>query len=432
VLPLGPWLGWLLASASPPGRSTQAPAAGAIASLGFLTIAAYGSWYYGFGVLLDPIHQSEGWSRGALGGVFGAAIFVNGAGAAVGGRLLDAGGPRRTFLIAALLGAGGLAAASFQHSLVGFALAYAIGGGSIGALGFYHVTLAAAARSAPLRSSQAIARLTMIGALASPIFLPITAWLIESSDWRITLRFDAVAVGLAFLIAAACVPDHRVQGQRRGSALAAFRTAWVRIAFRRLLVATLLSGAAADIMLAFQVPIMRAAGLPLAAAATIAGIRGFAQLAGRVPLGLVLRTMPARVALASAHLLAAIAALALLASGALPLALAYSLLAGTATGASSPLQGIYTAELVDHRELGLLLGVQQALYGLAGACGPILVGALLALTNSWVPAIALTTIGFAGAAFMLRSTRDNRDGAAKTSSHATIGGRPASPKSFEP
>jgi MFS family permease len=386
------------------------PAARAIASLGLLTIVAYGSWYYGFGVLLDPIHQSEHWSRGALGAVFGATILVNGIGAALGGRLLDAGGPRRTFLLAALLGAGGLLIASAQHSLVGFAVAYAIGGGSIGALGFYHVTEAAAARTTPGRSSQAISRLTIIGAFASPIFLPLTAWLVDHTDWRVALRVDAVAVAVAFLVAAALVPDHRISDAPRGRALDAFRVAWVGLAFRRLLIATLLSGAAADIMLAFQVPIMRAAGLPLAAAATIAGLRGFAQLGGRIPLGLVLRRTPARAALAAANLLGALAALLLLASGALPVAVAYSLLAGAATGASSPLQGIYTAELVDDHDLGLLLGVQQALYGVAGAAGPILVGVALAVTDSWVPAIVLTTLGFAGAAFMLRGGRASSSG----------------------
>ncbi len=385
-----------------PARPASAGSARvAIGILGLLTIVAYGTWYYGFGVLLDPIHDTEGWSRGALGAAFGAAIFVNGVGAALGGRLLDAAGPRRTFLLAAVLGSGGLALASLQNSLAGFAVAYAIGGGSIGALGFYHVTLAAAARTMPLRSSTAIARLTIIGAFSSPIFLPLTAWIVQTGDWRLTLQLDAVAIGAAFLAAAACVPDHRVHGEPQGSALAAFRFAWQRLAFRRLLYATLLTGAAADIMLAFQVPIMRAAGLPLAAAATVAGIRGFAQLGGRLPLGFVLRRMPARAALASANLLGAIAALLLLVSGALPLAVAYSILAGVATGASSPLQAIYTGELVERHDLGLLLGVQQALYGIAGACGPIIVGILLALTDSWVPAVVLTALGFATAAFIL-------------------------------
>ena len=397
----------------PGNPETPAPAVSphvAIGTLGLLTIVAYGTWYYGFGVFLEPIHEAEGWSRGALGGVFGAAILVNGLGAAVGGRLLDAAGPRRTFLLAAVLGAGGLAVASFQHTLLGFGLAYAVGGGSIGALGFYHVTQAAAARTTPSNPSQAIARLTIIGALSSPIFLPLTAWLVESGDWRATLRLDAIAVGLAFVAAAVCVPDHRVRDQPRGSAIDAFRAAWQGIAFRRLLYATLLSGAAADIMLAFQVPIMRAAGLPLAAAASIAGLRGFAQLGGRLPLGLVLRRTSARVALAAANVLAALAALLLLVSGTLPLAIAYSVLAGAATGASSPLQGIYTAELVGRRDLGLLLGVQQALYGIAGACGPILVGILLALTDSWVPAVVLTTIGFVLAALFLARSGDGKDG----------------------
>lgn len=388
-----------LASGPTPARDPSRTAA--IASLGVLTIVAYGCWYYGFGVLLDPIHHAEGWSRGALGGVFGAAILVNGVGAAVGGRLLDAAGPRRTFLLAAVLGAGGLAVASYQHDLYAFGASYAIGGGSIGALGFYHVTQAAAARTSPAHPSQAIARLTIIGALSSPIFLPLTAWLVESGDWRTTLRVDAAAIAIAFLLAAACVPDHRVRHERRGSAREAFRVAWERQAFRRLLCATLLAGAAADIMLAFQVPIMRAAGLPLAAAASIAGLRGFAQLAGRLPLGFVLRLLSARAALALSNLLAAIAALFLLVSGAYPLAVAYSLLAGAATGANSPLQGIYTSELVDRRDLGLLLGVQQALYGIAGACGPVLVGGLLAATDSWVPAVLLTVAGFTAAAFVL-------------------------------
>jgi MFS family permease len=69
--------------------------------------------------------------------------------------------------------------------------------------------------------------------------------------------------------------------------------------------------------------------------------------------------------------------------------------------ASSPLLGIYTAELVQPTDLGLLLGVQQALYGVAGAFGPIMVGILLTATGSWIPAIVLTAIGFAGAAMLL-------------------------------
>jgi MFS family permease len=94
----------------------------------------------------------------------------------------------------------------------------------------------------------------------------------------------------------------------------------------------------------------------------------------------------------------------------------------SATGASSPLQDIYTAELVDDHDLGLLLGVQQALYGVAGAAGPILVGVALAVTGSWVPAIVLTTLGFAGAAFMLRGGDASSSGRYEAALIAPSGG----------
>ncbi|HSB86798.1 MAG TPA: MFS transporter, partial [Ilumatobacteraceae bacterium] len=286
-----------------------------------------------------------------------------------------------------------------------FGLCYAVGGGGIGALGFYHVTQAAAMRSAPGDPARAVRRLTMLGAFSSPIFLPLTAWLVQSTTWRTTVMIEAVLASASFVVAALVVPDHRVGFRATGRSRDAFAHAWRSQLFRRLLVATLLSGIAADIMLAFQVPIMRDAGLPLATAAFIAGLRGLSQLLGRVPLGAILRRVPARRALAAAQAAAAVAALLLLASGSLVAAVAFGLVAGAATGASSPLQGIHTAELVPTAHLGLLLGVQQALYGVAGAAGPIMAGVLLSTTGSWVPAIVLTAVGFLGAAVLLRHQR---------------------------
>ena len=49
----------------------------AIAALGLVTITAYGSWFYAFGILIDPIHLDEGWSLAALGAIFAAAQIVN-------------------------------------------------------------------------------------------------------------------------------------------------------------------------------------------------------------------------------------------------------------------------------------------------------------------------------------------------------------------
>jgi predicted MFS family arabinose efflux permease len=249
--------------------------------------------------------------------------------------------------------------------------------------------------------ARAVARLTMIGAFSSPIFLPLAAWLVERTTWRRTVTVEALLVGVSFAFAAGVVPDHRRSARPAGHSREVFAQAWSGILFRRLLLSTLMSGIAADIMLAFQVPIMRAAGLPLATAAVIAGLRGLSQLLGRVPLSAILHAVPSRRALAMAHATAAVAAMLLVASGSLPVAICYGLVAGAATGAASPLAGIHTAELVPTAHLGLLLGVQQALYGVAGAAGPIAAGALLSSTGSWVPAVVLTAAGFASAALLL-------------------------------
>jgi MFS family permease len=151
---------------------------------------------------------------------------------------------------------------------------------------------------------------------------------------------------------------------------------------RRWIGATLIGGAAVSALLVYQVPIMVAAGLTTGTAATVAGARGIAQLAGRVPLGPAVRHLGTRRTLVVTHAIAAGAALLLLGTNRLAVAIAYSLLAGASIGALYALQGIYTTELVDRRHLGMLVAVQQAVFAFGGALGPIVLGVLLQLGGS--------------------------------------------------
>jgi MFS family permease len=128
----------------------------AVSALGLITIAAYGIAYYSYGVLIDPIRADTGWSSPALGAVFSGVLVIGGAGGLAGGRLVDRLGTRPAFLIAGTVGAGAIALASYQHSLLAFAVLYATGCGVIAALGFYHVTQPAAIRVAPGASQRAV------------------------------------------------------------------------------------------------------------------------------------------------------------------------------------------------------------------------------------------------------------------------------------
>ena len=152
---------------------------------------------------------------------------------------------------------------------------------------------------------------------------------------------------------------------------------------------------------------MVAAGLPLATAASVGGLRGLAQLGGRLPLSLVLHRFSARQTLVFAFLFAAGAALLLLSSHQLPAAVAYSLFAGASLGAISTLQGIHTHELVEPRHLGMLLGAQQAVLAVGAAMGPLLAGTLLQAYASYTPVVLITAAAFLLAAVVLATSRSH-------------------------
>ena len=362
-----------------------------VVALGVVTITAYGSWFYGFGVLVGPIADDTGWSLGALGGVYAASQLVSAVGSALGGRLLDRAGITTVLRLQALLGAPILAVASVAPGFVGFAAAGALGGGVIGALGFYHVTTAAAARIGPSDSARSISVLTMIGAFCSPIYLPITAWLVTSIGWRPTLRLLALSTLLGAVICSLFVrggasPSSDVE---RRSARVAIARALPQRRVLLMLIAVCTSWIAYGSVLVLQVPILVAAGLGLTTAASVAGFRGFCQLFGRIGIIGIVNRIGARQALMGAYGFTAAGVVLLLAGGWLPAALVFAVLVGTGVGAVSPLQAIYGTEVFDPDDLGTLMGVQQTVASFAAATGPIAAGLLADATGSLVPAIVL-------------------------------------------
>jgi MFS family permease len=162
-----------------------------------------------------------------------------------------------------------------------------------------------------------------------------------------------------------------------------------------------MGGAAVNALIVYQIPVTTRAGLPLGIAAAVAGFRGLAQLAGRLPLTALTGKLGARATLVLAYALAAVVTLLLFAGGALAPVLMLSLLAGAAIGAVYTLQGVYAYELTDPGHLGTLLGLAQAVFAAGGALGPLTAGALLGATGSATPAITIISAGFAVAAGLL-------------------------------
>ena len=80
-------------------------------------------------------------------------------------------------------------------------------------------------------------------------------------------------------------------------------------------------------------------------------------------------------------------------------AVVFAVLAGAGFGATSPLQAIHSSERFAAADLGLLMGMQGAVLGLAGGLGPLLGGAIRDATGSWtwvvVAAVGSLLIGAA-------------------------------------
>ena len=373
--------------------------------LGLITIAVYGTWYYAFGVLLDPIIADTGWSESALTGAFGLSILLGGVASLAGGWLLDRFGSRITFAIAAVVALTLFQVAAGAPSLQLFAVTAILGGGLISALGMYHITQTVAVRISPGATTRAIAVLTIWGAFASAIYVPLTGWMVGPMGWRLTLRLISASAALVLAMGAVAI-DVKVTASRDVGIWRGLGTSLRSKAARRFVLAVGLVGIGGATLLVYQVPAMTAAGLPLGVASFWAGARGFAQLGGRLPLMPIL----ARLGVSGAFRLAIVAisaGMVILAFAGTPLlAAVFAVVAGFGIGALSPLQGMQSHQLFGESSLGTAMGLTSLVFLVMGAAGPAMAGVVAEASGSRaVPVLAAAAVTLAGV-FVTPSTRE--------------------------
>lgn len=375
---------------------------GRIAVLGIITITVYGSWYYSFGVLLDPIIEDTGWSEAALASAFSASALVAGIGSVAGGWLLDRLGSRFVFSLAAAVALIAFAIAGATNSIAVFSIAGAVGGGALGSLGFYHVTQTAAVRISPANASKAIAVLTIWGAFASAIFLPLAAWLIQRTDWRITLRVLTASAVAALLVGAVVINTRTEQMPVARIVRSELASAMRSPATRSFMVSQGLVGIAVSILLVYQVPAMTAAGLSLASASFWAGFRGFAQLGGRLPLMPIVSRLGPAGSLRLAYGAIVIGMLLLTVSSTPVVAAVFAIVAGFGIGAASPLVGMYSREVFGASSLGTAMGLLSLVFLVVGSAGPAVAGFIATATGSRALPVGLGAIAAAVAIPLVR------------------------------
>ena len=160
--------------------------------------------YYGFPVFLASMERDLDASRVAITGAFTVGMAVAALAALPVGRWLDRRGPWALMTLGSCLGAALMVAWSQVQSLGALYAVWVLMGLALAAT-LYEPAFGAVVRWFPTRHrDRALTAVTLAGALASTIFMPISAGLLEHAGWRHAL------LGLAAILAVLTIPLHAI------------------------------------------------------------------------------------------------------------------------------------------------------------------------------------------------------------------------------
>jgi len=284
---------------------------------------------------------------------------------------------------------------------------------------FYPAAFAALTRWYGPDRVRALTILTMAGGLASTVFAPVTALLLEQHSWRATYLILAAVLALvtvpahALLISPRWTPTTGSAARRAPGTRHMLRSSSFLLLCARLTV-TAFALHAAGLAL---IPLLTGRGLSPTVAALGLGLLGAGQLLGRLGYGpLLTRTTPA----ARTRVVLAAAAAGLLALAAVPgppaALIAVAVLVGAARGAATLLQATLVADLWGTTRYGALAGIFAVPITVAGAVAPWAATALVDLVGGSYPALfAVLAVPVAAVAATGRLPRPVPEGGADRS-----------------
>ena len=172
-------------------------------------IVSWGIMYYGFPVFLASMEADLGASRIAITGAFTVGLAVAALTALPVGRWLDRCGPWGPMTAGSCLGAALMVAWSQVDGVVGLYVIWSLMGLALAAT-LYEPAFGAVVRWFPTdHRDPALTIVTLAGALASTIFMPISAGFLQHWGWRPAL------LGLAVILAILTIPLHALVLRRQ-------------------------------------------------------------------------------------------------------------------------------------------------------------------------------------------------------------------------
>ena len=257
---------------------------GGLVALCLAELTSWGLLYYSLPVAVTPISDDTGWSHTAVTGALTVGLIVSALAGVRVGRLLDAHGPRWIMSTGAIIGVLALLLVAAAPNLPIFFLAWALAGFAQAAT-LYPPAFAVVTRWYGTQRVKPLTTITLVGGLASTVFAPLIAWLIDSLGWRPTY------VVLAALLALITLPLHLLFLNRTWTDTASATTrrptrAEIRAVTRapRFILLQIAVAAATFSLFAVTIniiPVLTERGAAYGLAAFALGLVGFGQVAGR-------------------------------------------------------------------------------------------------------------------------------------------------------
>jgi MFS family permease len=303
-------------------------------------------------------------------------------------------------------------------SLWQFYVLWAGGLGLAMAMTLYNVTFTVVANFFVRRRGQALALLTVVGGLSSPIYIPLAGWLVARFGWRTALDLLAltvllVALPLHFLVVRRRPEDLGLHpdGGRADAVQAVAEPAGHQLGealgglvFWLLTAAAGITALAYSVVLAHGVAFLEGRGYDAVVAAGVLGLVGLASLPGRFLFNVASDRLGPQGLLALCTLLQGAGVALLVAAGPAVFVAGFVIVYGLAFGAIAPLRASVLADHYGRRAYGAITGVQWVATSLASAVGPIFAGYLYDRLGDYRLAFAITAAAFVTAGLLVQAT----------------------------
>jgi MFS family permease len=353
-----------------------------VATLCLTETVSWGIVYYGFPVFLRPMEEALGASRLAVTGAFSLSLGVSAVAALPVGRWLDRHGPWALMTLGSVLGTALVLAWSRVGSLAELYLVWVLLGLAMAATLYEPAFGAVVQWFRTGRRDMALTTVTLVAALASTIFMPIAAWLLERLGWRTALVVLAIVLGTLTIPLHAVVLRRRAPGLERaaaGSGPATRPVPGLTLAEARrtpifwALTAAFVVGNFATISVTVHlIPYLTDRGWSAPLAASVIGWMGAMQVPGRVLFAAIVSRLGADRVAAAVFVAQAAGIASLTLATSIPGGLAATVfLLGAANGMSTLARATCIAELFGPRYYATISGAVALGANGARAIGPV-------------------------------------------------------------